>query len=39
VLLVSGVTLLLLDRRDRRRLRLAPQASPTSAGLLLHGRF
>jgi hypothetical protein len=39
VLLVTGVTLLLLDRRDHRRLRLAPQASPSSAGLLLHGRF
>ncbi len=39
VLLISGVTLLLLDRRDHRRLRLAPQASPTSVGLLLHGRF
>ena len=39
VLLVTGVTLLLLDRRDHRRLSLAPQASPSSAGVLLHGRF
>lgn len=39
LLLVSGLTLLLLDRRDHPRVRLAPQASPTSAGLLLHGRF
>jgi hypothetical protein len=39
VLLVSGATLLILDHRQQRRLRLTPQASPSSAGLLLHGRF
>ena len=39
ILLVSGVTLLALDRRQQRRLHLAPQATPSSAGLLLHGRF
>lgn len=39
VLLASGATLLVLDHRERRRLRLTPQATPTSAGLLLHGRF
>jgi len=39
VLLFSGATLLVLDRRERRRLRLTPQATATSAGLLLHGRF
>ena len=39
VLLVSGATLLVLDRREQRRLRLTPQATATSAGLLLHGRF
>jgi hypothetical protein len=39
VLLISGATLLVLDQRRPRRLRVAPQATPTSAGLLLHGRF
>lgn len=39
VLLASGTTLLVLDRVRARRVRVAPQATPTSAGLLLHGRF
>ncbi len=39
VLLASGATLLLLDRRDRRRVRVAPQAAPGGAGLLFLGRF
>ena len=39
VLLITGVTLLLLDRRDHRRMRLAPTMSPTTMGLLLQGRF
>lgn len=39
VLLISGVTLLALDQHRARRVRLAPQATPTSAGILLHGRF
>lgn len=39
VLLIGGVTLLLLDRRAQRRVRLAPQATPTGAGLLLDARF
>lgn len=39
VVLASGATLLLLDRRDRRRLRVAPQTAPSSAGLLFYGRF
>lgn len=37
-LLISGAVLVGLDQRDRR-VRVAPSASPTSAGLRLIGRF
>lgn len=37
-LIITGALLVALDRRDRR-VRVAPSASPTTAGLRLIGRF